>query len=374
MRISDLSGISFALILATALVACGIVSNETADVGEMSRHTIEHQGLEREYFIYLPPGYESGGELPVVFFLHGFGGTATGSEAETTNGLNRYAANYGYVMVYPQGAWFMSDGSSGERWEVTSWNFVSGTLDEGPEGPLCAPDAVKYPCPPDCGDCSRCAWTSCRDDLGFLEKLFETVATDLNVNRDRYYLSGFSNGSMMTQYVGCMASNWLAAVALVGGRIVRGYQCAPTKALPVLQVNGARDEVVPNDGRVSADGYFYASTNATKLEWNKGTGCTTEPEPWSNEMTENHGLQCSATCAGTNQESIDCLWPDGDHHWPGYPAGHGTDGYCVSALQQASMPEQTLCVEPDTDVDVWGSRLMFDFFDSHKQQEYGDDT
>jgi poly(3-hydroxybutyrate) depolymerase len=354
-----------ALILVTALVACGKTRSDIADVGEMSRHTIEHQGLEREYFVFLPPGYESGDEFPIVFFLHGMGGSATGTEAETTNGLNRYAAEFGYVMVYPQGTWFMSDGSSGEPWEVTSWNVGTENVTEGPEGPLCTPDAFKYPCPPECGECGRCAWHACHDDLGFLEKLFETVSTDLNVNRERYFLSGFSIGSTMAQYVGCMASDWFAAVALVGGRVARGYQCAPPSSVPLLQVNGARDEVIPNDERASSEGFYYASTSATALEWNNGTGCTDEPESWSNEITESHGLRCSASCAGTNMESIDCLWQEGDHHWPGYPAGHGTNGYCVSALQQASMPEQTLCVEPNTDVDVWGSRLIFDFFDSH---------
>ncbi len=171
---------------------------------------------------------------------------------------------------------------------------------------------------------------------------------------------------MMAHHVGCVASDWFAAVALVGGRVEPGYQCAPTKAIPLLQINGGCDEAVPNDGRVSRSGFFYASTKATALQWNKGTGCSDEARPWSNAITEDKGLQFSATCAGTNKESIDCLWPEGDHHWPGYPAGHGTNGYCVTALQQASMPEQTLCVEPNTDVDVWGSRLVFDFFKAHR--------
>ncbi|MFB3077451.1 MAG: PHB depolymerase family esterase, partial [Lysobacterales bacterium] len=241
----------------------------------------------------------------------------------------------------------MSDGSSGKPWEVTSWNHIAGNFDEGPEGPLCTPDNVKYPCPPECGDCGRCAWLSCYDDLGFLEKMFDTIAQDFHADRGRYYLSGFSNGSMMANYVGCAASDWFAAVALVGGRVEPGYQCAPTKAIPLLQINGGRDEVAPNDGRVSGTGFFYASTKATAAAWEKGTGCTDEPDSWSNAITETHGLQCVATCAGTNKESIDCLWPEGDHHWPGYPAGHGTNGYCVTALQQASLPQQTLCVEPN---------------------------
>ncbi len=355
------------LAAATAMVACADVRTVNTAIGQMSRYTIRHEGLEREYFVYLPESYDGRAEYPVVFFLHGYGGSATGTEAETTNGLNRYAAEYGYIMVYPQGTWFMSDGSSGEPWEVTSWNHISGNFDEGPEGPLCTPDAVRYPCPPECGECGRCAWLSCHDDLGFLEKLFETVAKDLNTDRSRYYLSGFSSGSMMANRIACVASDWFAAVALVGGRVERGYQCSPTKPLPLLQLNGGRDETVPFDGRVSESGFFYSSTKASAMEWSKGSGCSDEPSPWSNTITEARGVQCTAVCAGSNRESIDCLWPEGDHHWPGYPADHGSNGYCVTELQQQSMPEQIQCVEPNTDVDVWGSRLIFEFFNTHSK-------
>ncbi len=364
----DSSGkILAALVAATAFLGCGDANIETAVVGKMTRHTVQHDGLEREYFVYLPPDYESGADYPVVFFLHGYGGSATGTEAETTNGLNRYAEDYGYIMVYPQGTWFMSDGSSGERWEVTSWNHISGNLDEGPEGPLCTPDATKYPCAPECGDCGRCAWLSCLDDIGFLEELVGTIASDLHTDRSRYYITGFSNGSMMANRIACVAPDPFAAVALVGGRVERGYQCAPTKSLPLLQINGGHDETVPNDGRVSSAGFFYTSTKAVAAKWQESTGCAEEPHPWSNSITEAHGLQCSATCAGSNKESIDCLWPEGEHYWPGYPKGHGSNGYCVTAIQRQSMPEQTLCVAPDIDADVWGSRLVFDFFQAHRR-------
>jgi len=356
----------FLLFLAGMLVACVDVTDKAPVVGSMTRHTIRHDGLEREYFMYLPSMYKSGAELPVVFFLHGYGGSATGTEAETTNGLNIYAEEYNYIMVYPQSTWFMSDVWMGEPWEVSTWNHVSGGLDEGPEGPLCTADAEEFPCPPSCGDCGSCGWTPCVDDLGFFETLFEKVASDLNIESGRYYLSGFSSGSMMAHYLGCQKSQWLAGVALVSGRLERGFQCEPTEPLVLFQVNGGRDTVVPAAGSTSKRGYNYASTSAIASAWNRGTGCEADPQPWSSALTEKHGLQCTASCAGTNKESIDCLWPDGEHYWGGYPIGHGSYGYCVTELQQESMPEQTLCVEPNTDVDVWGSRLIFEFFDSHQ--------
>ena len=96
------------LILAFLLiVACA----DKAAVAPMTRYTLQHDNLEREYFVFLPSTYGGKQDLPVAIFMHGYGGTATGTEAEVAQGLNRYAEEYGYVMVYPQGTWFMAGDS-----------------------------------------------------------------------------------------------------------------------------------------------------------------------------------------------------------------------------------------------------------------------
>ncbi|NNF39906.1 MAG: hypothetical protein HKN64_00920 [Woeseiaceae bacterium] len=330
----------------------------------MKRFTLEHDGLEREYFVFLPSSYGSA-ELPVAVFMHGYGGSATGTEAEVTNGLNRYAEDSGYVMVYPQSTWFMAGGSTEERWEVSSWNHISDGFDKGPAGPICTPDVVPYPCPPECGSCGECGWASCHDDVGFLKKLLERIVADLSVDAKRTYAAGFGNGAMMAHRMACEASERFAAVALVGGRVEPGFECTPTEALPLLQVNGGGDEVVPADGRVSDEGYLYASTAAVAELWNDGAACATKKKSWTSAALTNVPVQCTVACANTGHESIDCLWPDGGHHWPGTQASRGSNGYCVTALQADSMPEQALCIAPDSGQDVWGSRLLFEFFDTH---------
>jgi len=35
----------------------------------MTRHVIEHDGLEREYFVFLPSDYEDSANFPVAFFF-----------------------------------------------------------------------------------------------------------------------------------------------------------------------------------------------------------------------------------------------------------------------------------------------------------------
>jgi len=347
--------------------ACGDSASPT--VAPMTRYSLDHDGLEREYFVFLPSNYKKGESLPVAFFMHGYGGTATATEAEVTNGLTRYAEEYGYVMVFPQSTWFMSEGSVEERWEVTSWNHISDGFDKGPSGPICTADARPAPCPPECDTCGQCGWASCNDDVGFLKTLITKISSDFTVDSGRVYISGFSNGAMMANRVACEASELFAAVALVGGRVEPGFECTPANTLPLLQMNGGADETVPFDGRVSDNGYFYASTASIAEHWNNGATCAAEKAAWSSAVIDDEAVQCTIACAGSDNESIDCLWPEGDHRWPGTPGFRGSNGYCVTELQAASMPEQIMCIEPDASLDEWGSRLMFEFFDRHQERK-----
>ncbi len=351
------------LLLIAGLTAACVAGPQTMP-GAMTRYTLEHDGLEREYFVFLPSGYGNGEDFPAAIFMHGYGGSATGTEAELTNGLNRYAEQYGYVMIFPQSTWFMADGSSEQRWEVSSWNHISDGYDRGPSGPICTADAESFPCPPECGNCGRCGWASCHDDVGFLEALVLRVRSDFSINPGRVYVSGFSNGAMMSNRIACEASELFAAAALIGGRVEPGFECKPEHALPLLQINGGKDETVPYDGRVSDSGYFYASARAIADEWNAGVACAAKSTSWLPPFGQD-ALQCSIACAGSDRESIDCLWAEGDHRWPGTPGPRGSDGYCVTDLQAHTMPDQAICIAPDASQDVWGSRLLFEFFDRH---------
>jgi len=66
----------------------------------LSRHTLEFAGLERSYYLHLPPGYTAASRLPAVFVLHG-GGSADGDEVAARTGYNRVADREGFIVVYP---------------------------------------------------------------------------------------------------------------------------------------------------------------------------------------------------------------------------------------------------------------------------------
>ena len=348
---------------ALAITAC---SDDKSEFNTMARYVLEHDGLEREYFVFLPSAYTGNEDYPAAIFLHGYGGTATGTEAEVTEGLNAYAEKFGYVMVYPQGTWFMAGDSPETQREVTSWNHISDGFDNGPDGPICTDDVVPAVCPPECGTCGKCGWASCNDDVGFLKSLVATVSTDFEVDEDSIFVSGFSNGAMMTHRIACEASELFAAAALVGGRVEPGFECTPTTALPLLQINGGEDQSVPHDGRASSDGYFFASTTAVTEHWSGSNACATVAKEWLSPTIAEENVQCSIACGDTDHPVIDCIWPDGNHRWPGTEGFRGSNGYCVSDLQSASMPEKTICIAPDPDAEIWGSQLVFEFFDEHR--------
>jgi len=351
------------IIMALALAGC---SEEPAPgKPQMQRHTLEYDGLVREYFVFLPSSYDEETAHPAAIFMHGYGGTATGTEAEVTQGLNQYAEEFGYVMVYPQGTWFMSSADDGDPWEITSWNHISDGFDSGPDGPICTPDRDKVPCPPECGNCGQCGWTSCHDDLGFLRVLVESLFDSWSIDPARLHVSGFSNGAMMANRIACEASELFASVALVGGRLEPGFECTPTKRMPLLQINGGADETVPADGRVSSGGWFFASTTSVTRHWHEGLVCGVEPEKWSSSAIAGENVQCEIACGGTVHPSIDCLWPEGNHRWPGTVDFRGSNGYCVSELQARSMPDQQICIKPEEPTDFWGSRLLFEFFNTY---------
>ena len=351
-----------------AIAACGgrDATEPALTAPAMSRFVLQHNGLEREYFVFLPSSYDGRRRHPVVLFMHGYGGTATGTEAEVTQGLNRYAEKFGYVVVYPQSTWFMAGSRPAERWEVTSWNHVSDGFDKGPDGPICAADAETFPCPPECGSCGKCGWSSCHDDIGFLRRLVSQVVADLAIEPREIFVSGFSNGAQMANRIACAASELFAGVALVSGTLERGFECTPQRRLPLLQINGGRDTVNPYDGSRSAAGYFYADRGSVSEHWNEGEACATEQRVWESPTIMNRDVQCAVACGDTSYPSINCLWPLGNHRWPGTADFIGSNGYCVSALQSASMPEQEICIAADPDADVWGSSLMFQFFDEHR--------
>lgn len=363
---------SFALLLATTLIAActadDAVNNsaENADADNrrtMLRRLIEHDGIEREYFVHVPANAQQ--PLPVVIAIHGYTSTATGFEA--AHNLNPHADKHGYIVVYPQGSHFTVDNPDYGTYRITSWNDLAANLGPRDQGPHCTEDADEYPCPAECGSCDRCAWTSCYDDVGLIEKMLDEVAAEFSTDTKRYYVLGVSNGGMMALRLGCNLSGRFAAIAPIIAQLAPGYACGPSVDLPMLHLFGAKDNTVRYDGLPGGDGFIYTTATETAAVWASAMSCSIGPAHWENGYSRNAGLNCTAytDCQAEGHEVVSCMDPEGRHDWPGQRV-ESIPATCVSPQQYDTMPGQAHCPEADDETVHKGMDLVWDFFSRYK--------
>jgi poly(3-hydroxybutyrate) depolymerase len=264
--------------------------------------------------------------------------------------------------VYQQGTHFMVAEQSAAPYRITAWNSYGR---EGPDfeaAPHCTDNAYRYPCPPGCGECHRCQWEPCTNDVSFVASVLDDVQARYRTDTGRYYLLGVSNGAMMTLRVACELATRFAAAAPIIGLQPPGHACGPSADLPVLFLMGALDETIRYDGKAGADdGFIYATLAESAQIYAERMQCAVGPQDWPMALAEAAGVRCTAysSCRTASHEVVSCLDPTGAHEWPqqGPPGAPAT---CVTAEQAASMPEKKLCppaatAGPHAGIDlVWG--------------------
>jgi polyhydroxybutyrate depolymerase len=170
-------------------------------------------GLTRTYRLYLPPApVKSGRSLPLVIALHGGGGNAGKMLKLTQGGFNTLADKEGFLVVYPNGVenhW--NDGRENARYRALREKI---------------------------------------DDVGFISALIDRLAKDRNIDQQRVYVAGISNGAMMAQRLACERAGKIAAIAAVAGNLPddRAPQGSPARPLSVLMISGTADPMMPWDG------------------------------------------------------------------------------------------------------------------------------
>ena len=170
--------------------------------------SIVHDGINREYVLYIPDSYDGTSSVPLMLNFHGFGGSASDYMQEAD--MRSLAEVDTFILVYPQGSCL--DGSS-------HWN----------------------PCPTG-GDNKSTA-----DDVGFVESMISEISSQYNVDMERIYAAGYSNGGMMAYGLANYKSDLIAAVASVSGTML---DCTgPTNhPMPVVHLHGTSDGVVSYNG------------------------------------------------------------------------------------------------------------------------------
>jgi polyhydroxybutyrate depolymerase len=352
-------------ILLLGILSLNILSNDKTN---FSSHKIVWQGIEREYLIYLPEEYKDLKiqSFPLVIGLHGYVGTSSGFERETSKGLNLHAEKENYIAVYPQGSHFNVIDNDKATF-VSSWNDIVSNAEPTPgHPPSCSHETNKAPRPKECLKFGLCAWTSCYDDLGFIKQVLELVSQSYRVNKNRRYMVGLSNGGAMTHRFACTYPELLTAAVAVVPSITRGRSCVPKLSLPYMQIFGENDKTTPSDSSQSSGGYFYENPLTSFNSWSDAMKCNSVIKKTDLLIAEKEGLICYSRkqCEISTHEVVNCMIPEGGHHWPGQTPDAG---YCRNNIQANTVSNYYSCKKDYPSKVNWGNDMIWEFLNKHRK-------
>ena len=177
---------------------------------ETLEKTISHNELEREYILYIPASYVPGKSVPLLYNFHGY--TSNAFQQMNYGDFRSIADSVNFIIVHPLGT----------RDAVGNTHFNVG-------------------------------WGgSTVDDLSFTEALLDTIAANYSIDLNRVYSTGMSNGGFMSYHIACNLSEKFAAIASVTGSMspLTFNSCNPKRPVPILEIHGTEDGVVPYDGAI----------------------------------------------------------------------------------------------------------------------------
>ena len=261
--------------------------------GSDPRASIMHNNLERTFHIHTPSSFDKSLQLPLVIALHGRGGNGESMILVTRKGFDKLADKDGFFVVYPDGI-------------ELNWN--DGRMDE---------------------EANDRAHRENIDDVGFISALIDYMIKDYNIDSKRVYVTGISNGAIMSYRLACELSHKITAIAPVDGNIpyLLLHKCSPSRPVSVLAINNVNDPLVPFEG-----GEIYGHFHRVKLGkvlsvhesiefWVTRNMCSTVPvvteEP---DRDPKDGTRVTRKEYINNNDGIEVILytvEGGGHTWPG---------------------------------------------------------
>ena len=158
---------------------------------------INIDGKKREYYVSLPENTSK--PIPLIINFHGFLDRAINQKEFSQ--MDNYAHQNGVGVVYPEGV-------------KRSWNVGKAILNN-------------------------------ENDIGFVNALIDSVSSKYNIDSDRIYACGFSNGGTFSYELICSLSNKIAAFGSVGGNfsINEKRVCNIDREIPLIHIHGTKDRL-----------------------------------------------------------------------------------------------------------------------------------
>ncbi|MBC8322327.1 MAG: T9SS type A sorting domain-containing protein [Candidatus Marinimicrobia bacterium] len=165
-----------------------------------AQSTLTHDGLTREYYVSYPDSATD--PCPLIINMHGYSSDAL--DQQSYSEMDDVALNQNIAVVYPMGI--------DSAWNVgTYWDFSDA------------------------------------DDIGFISVLIDSVSGDYDIDLDRVYACGMSNGGYMAYELACELSDKIAAFGSVTGNFMlnANQTCDDSREIPFIHIHGTYDLIVP---------------------------------------------------------------------------------------------------------------------------------
>ncbi len=247
-------------------------------------HDLSIAGQQRRY--RLLDAHRGSAPAPLIVALHGGGGNGASMIARWADQARRA----GVIVVAPDGI--------GRNDRMGTWNA---------------------------GGCCGEAASRGVDDIAFVAAVIDDVARRTAVDPRRIYITGFSNGGMLTHRVAIALGNRIAAAAVVSGAMF-GDEPRAVAPVPMLVIHGEHDDVVPFAGGNSPKGFVgrmqsrpFLATRRSVDAWRTTNGCTAAPV-----VTHSAGASVETSTGCTSGAAVRFVdRPLGEHEWPD---ARGADG------------------------------------------------
>ena len=183
------------------------------------KEIINIDGKKREYYLSLPE--DTSKPFPLIINFHGFLSHAI--EQQEFSQMDNYAHLNGVGVIYPEGI-------------NKSWNIGKDMMSE-------------------------------ENDIGFVNALIDSVTSKYNIDSDRIYVCGFSNGGEFSYELICGLSNKIAAFGSVGGNFIINEKrsCNINREIPLIHIHGTKDRLAKYNGY---NGYFLSTISSVDF-WAK---------------------------------------------------------------------------------------------------------
>lgn len=268
---------------------------QPAFVAVVTDEKLMHDGRERRFLVH---DFSGGKRAAVVIAMHGGGGNA--ENAVNMTQFDALARREGIIAVYPEGT------GAGIAGRLFTWNA---------------------------GHCCAYAMENKVDDVGFLSKMIDQLVASGRADPKRIYVTGMSNGAMMSHRAARELSTRIAAIAPVVGAVF-GDEPAPAAPVPAFIIVGQDDRTVPPAGGALGSGRTdrvisqlprspadrdVAPDIAQADYWVKHNGCNGAPLEGFDKAGKLVSIRWTG-CKGGAEVRFERVANNG-HAWPGGRAG-----------------------------------------------------